>query len=531
MLIAEDEQLVRLGLENKVDWQGIGVELCCAAANGLDAMEYMKQNPVDIVLTDIRMPEIDGIALAEWIKENHPGTRVVFLTGHNEFTYAKSALKSGVEDYLLKPVNKQEITRVIGDIAADVIRKKRQREDQERVEQLLNENMDVIRNRFLVSLLQPTASQDMLFDYLRYFSIEHLIKGSSAALLMDVGQSGNALPREENKALLELIAKDAVPAPLRFSLFGDGRNRVVLLLTDETELAAGSVAAVAEAILEAATGKGVPLTIGMGGIYAGAENIYRSYDEADQALAHGYFYSRGTVIPYQGLNTAGIRKNQSRAEDNRSNQELKAAFARRDWPAVANLLDGRYRRIQSTRGNDVEANMQILDLFTNLFSLISEWGMDISSVFDKHDMVGILQQRNSLDEVVAFLKDKFKKAFDLLHAADKEHRSSITNAIKQYVEENFACDLTLDDISNKVFLTRSYISTLFSKENGMTLSSYIMTVRVQQAMKIMKEEPQEKLFSISARVGYPDEKYFSRIFKRVTGETPQQFRANLRQNK
>jgi two-component system response regulator YesN len=523
--------LVRLGLQEKIDWQSIGVELCLAASNGADAAEFMEFNAVDIVLTDIRMPEMDGIVLAAWIRENRPDTRIVFLTGYNDFDYAKSALKSGVEDYLLKPVDKQEITRVVGAIADDVVRRKRQREDQAKIEQLLSDNMGVIRSRFLISLLQPTINQDMAYDYLRYFKMEHLMEGANAALLMDVGQQGNALPREENKALLELILKDAIPVHLRFALFGDDRNRMVLLITGEAGFAPGEVTAVAEGILEAAYGKGVPLTIGMGGAYTGAENICRSYDEADQALTHGYFYSRGTVIPYQGLNSGGIRKNQSRADNSRSTQELKAAIARRDWPAASDLLDARYRNMQSTPGDDDEANMQILDLFTNLFGLISEWGMDISAVFDRQDMVHILQQRSALEDVYLFLKDKYKKMFNLLHDADKEHRSSVTNAIKKYVEENYACNLTLDDISGRVFLNRSYISTLFSKENGVTLSNYIMMVRVQHAMKIMLDEPNEKLFSISARVGYPDEKYFSKIFKRVTGETPQQFRANLRHNK
>lgn len=300
-LIVDDEPLVRNGLLNSIEWKEYQIDVIGAASNGLEAIDIIEKNPPDIVLTDIRMPGMDGLELAEWIKVNYPQILVVFLTGYSEFEYARAALKLDAVDYLLKPVNEEELRGILDRLRVSIESKHRQEQEDIRKREIIKEAMLVLQDNFISSILNEQMNAALIEERMSFyeipFSAESFMITVFEVNLPDTSTEGGLTLSNVKKSLKEMIISVFSSFDQKYVLSSENYLILILSLNQKNtcEKSNNEVPQFFEEIRKSANTKAFKVNIGVSGIYAGMENVNVCYAEALNSLILGGRQSRKTV--------------------------------------------------------------------------------------------------------------------------------------------------------------------------------------------------------------------------------------------
>jgi two-component system response regulator YesN len=464
VLIVDDEGWVVESLKDLVEWERYGFEVVGQAANGGEALEVIRQLHPDVVFTDIRMPEINGLELIRRVKSLPDPIHFVVVSGYAEFAYAQKALSYGAVAYCLKPFDEIEIAGVLTKLAG------------------------------MLGNARPTPA-----DALQQL-LDETDSDAQARLLEDLRKEGFADWIERGIVPVVAIGTGELPHP---------GGRVVRLKTGTAKTAY----LLGEQQAEAARGKwlmSMPTDlagIGIGETVTSWTDIQGAIESADM-WAHQFF-----IIGKPGVYTPIPLKN---TELNERMMELSSAIGDKDSKAVVSAFD----RIETLFA---EGSLSILHAF-------KVYNMSISFLFKLGRTENILYSHEQLLKSFAHVNDMMAELKALgaryLRQSDipsLETKNQTFNAILQFVTENYRNDLSLQDLSDQFFMNPSYISQLFKKEAGETFTAYVAKLRIAFACELL-ENSRDSIQEIAEKIGYHDYFYFTRLFKKLIGMTPTQYR-------
>lgn len=486
ILLVEDEAAVREGIVRKIDWQAHGFCLAGAFENGRQALGLLETEPVDVIITDINMPVMDGLALAKRVCEGWPDIKVVILTGFDDFSYAQSAIRYRVNEYILKPITAKQLRELLD---------KLRRELDARAPDL-GQAMEALRDRFLERLVAEAVPEEEMERKTREFSLA-LGQGHCLAAMVDA-------PPEAVRALARAAAG-------RGELSRDASGRAVLLCGGEAP------EETARRILEEAAGEDGALSAVLGPPVERPGNLHRSFEAAREGWEHLYRLPSGRVYTAAELTAAPAAEPETgelRRRVLRSVKLLEREQAREDLAALVGALRGSARPREA-----LLAHLRKLAL--QLTEYAEEQGLELSQ-----DILERLDRQPHLDAAHACLREYIG---ELLDAWERQEDSAARQGMRavEYIRENYTRpDLSLQDITAHLSMSTSYFSALFKNHTGTTFIEYLTRLRMEKARELLAATDR-KNYEVAAAVGYDDPGYFRSIFKKTTGHSPSEYRKRL----
>lgn len=520
VMIVDDEVIFREYLKTVLDWETLGFTINQEAKNGLEALDLAAIDRPDIALVDITMPFMDGLQLTEKLKELYPEVSVVLITGHNEFEYARKALKLGVEDYILKPFSKEELLLTLVNL-----RQQHQKAQEEKV--TLRENTELMKESFLGQLIsrEYALSDEETIKRLQQFGIQ-AEAGRYVAACIEIDHMDRKWSKASDRLLMKYAVTNVLNEALEESgdylIFNGPEGRIVGIARhngerEELPLLEGykKLCFLIKKYLK------FTVTVGVGRSKDGFKGIAASYGEALEALQNKYVLGHDRVIAYgEQLPSSGNQP----FYPPEVNEELLVLLRLNSWEPIERKLDEVFQTIRERRLPIDYIYVICMGLVSVNLSYFEESGHPVEDCFgDQFYPYNEIRKLESAELTFDWLKELFRKAV-IYNSRHRNTRSSkIAKAAKAYMEQNYADPgLQLEQIASHVFINASYLRAVFKKEIGITVSDYLTQYRMQQAKEMLGRN-HARLTDIAEKVGYNDPGYFSKSFKKFYGYSPSEY--------
>ncbi|WP_162341412.1 response regulator transcription factor [Paenibacillus paridis] len=534
MIVAEDEQSFREGILTLVDWKLYGIEIAGEAENGRQALEMIMNDPPDLLLTDIRMPHLNGLDLIREAKAAGLEFRSVLLTGYNEFEYAKEAIKLGVSDYLLKPCMPHDIVRVILELKQKI-------EDSENEDKALsdlnrswNRNIHLLKNQILSQWIQqPLMPLENRQSVLREVGMG-LLPGPVQVGIIRI-DSSNGPNAAASKRDLELIRyallniTDETLQPLyggNLEVFRYGGEMLWIgnypdhMTHDAVEGAMKKLQLNLEAYLK------LSISISISSAQRSVDTAHIGYQEAIEAMEARFYQGRGGIFFYAGQGKPQAAKS-SILEDpflQRIEKELLIALQNEQYELAVDAIEASMSHIRNNSGySKAEVHLRSTSLILELQKFARE--RKVASIEWQDSFVNWIEQipnMETLDDCSVVLQKIVQSIVEAVSNQKSLHRT--VSATIELIKQRYNTNLTLELAAKETFVSNSYLSSLFKQELGVNFLDYLHQYRVERSKELLRQS--YKIYAVSKLVGYQEERHFSSTFKKWTGLTPRQYQKN-----
>lgn len=500
ILIADDEKDERKAIGfilNKFNFQLATEE----AENGQEALKILQEKKPDILFTDVRMPFMLGTDLASRAREMCPDIQIIFFSGYNDFPYVKKALSLGAVDYILKPINPEELKKIM----QKTIGKLNAQAYTARQEQLA---AVYLQNYILSSLLYGTKAETLRSKYGKT-DLSFLEKYDRLFLLQfDDPIFGWVTQDQFEKVIDDTLGEQ----PYHFLNLNPNQSVIFLQKDEAVHQIAPYIAQSLQKRLSSAFAKSCYLSISSQ--FSSADSISAAYAQAEQALDDRFFFMNRYIypIPREDIN------NQACSEDNDAFLNAAAdAIEFKDGYSLqksVNLLFANYRDKQK------QSHINVCYIFSRLAQIL--YRALPSGKEDLQETVDKIYLCEYFEEIKVLISDVLAKVLQNLDAGQDSAKHAVS-MVKQYIQNHYGEELSLTRLAQQVYLSPRYLSDLFIRENGCGISKYIKTIRMEQAKERVLNTNQ-KIQNICRDVGYTNFSYFCRSFRESFGQTPESFR-------
>mgnify|MGYP001470690014 CR=1 FL=1 len=531
VLIIDDEPPVRESIKLLIPWDKYGVLQVREACNGEEALEMIERDKPQIVFTDIRMPVMDGIEVLKRLRERGERMKVIIISGYNDFEYVRSALKYGSFDYILKPIDEEELLSVFEKALESWHSEEQTRAASQQISMRANEYKPVLADNMFSRLLQDP---DQYRAVARTLQDEYNIgqqSGNCRVAVISLAVLDGGIRRKFESALdllvfsITNICNELLQphhAGIAFHHVNERQEIVVLLFQRAGDLQE-AVQRIQRALQSVFRSR---FYIGVGRSFPFPQGLPKSYGEARTLLKQ-----RNLLEPhvwehyYEDRKPGGLCCPLTAYED-----RLFLAMKRNDRDAIHGLLSEwgcEVSELSCIRISDLELWWQEFVL------LVSRWNADASAlpagdasaaVSSETGLTFELPLNESGELSIELLVRRMSGLLsDFASAADLPSTGRTIHEIEQYLRAFYYEDINLQMLSERFYLSPSHISRTFKQQFGANLSDYVSRLRIEKA-KMLLADPDIKISSIASSIGYQDEKYFSKAFKRFVGMSPKQFR-------
>lgn len=523
VLLVDDEEEVIHVIMRKINWEGLGFSVAGHANNGAKALEMVEEFQPDVVMTDIRMPFMDGMELSRRIKAEYPATKILFFTGFDEFEYAKGAVQLEVEEYILKPVNSVELTNVLTKLKIKLDREISEKRNVEILQKYYMDSLPLLQANFYTSLIEGSIQEEQLSGYLSDYQLS--FSGPFFCCLV-VHTSSSQVPADMNPLLLATSvhrqAKERLAEKWRAKCFSYLGNTVMIPqlrtenevpeLTDDCD----RFCKYARSII------GAVVTVGIGPVCDSILALSQSFTGAREAVSYRVIYGAARAINIQEV-VPGEPVQPGLAKD----VEMSDLFKMIRFGSEKEVIQAADRYLKHTfvpNKSLQQHHVDTMELVSTLyrFALNSDiWTADFSQDFRKlYSSIFDLEPA----EFRKWLVDCSLSFREKLIAARNNSTRSFVKKAEEYVRHNYGDeDLSLDRVCEVLGVSNSYFSSVFKKETGNSFIRYLTDYRMERASQQLIGT-NEKSYIIAKNVGYTDPNYFSYVFKRKFGVSPSKYR-------
>ena len=520
VLLVDDEEEIRAGISRKIDWDSLGFTLAGEADNGEEALELAELVRPDVVLTDLKMPFMDGLELCRRLKRVLPAAKTVVFSGFDDFEYARQAVGMGVSEYIMKPINAQEMSGVLLRLKDQLDQQQAERRDMESLRRRYEESLPVLRELFYTRLLDGQVRAEQIGDRAARYEIQ-MPEGPWTVALFDVDSLEEAEQRDELLLLSVqgfLTKYASLDCVVRTVLYND--SVALLAQTDQTYTLLEELERLRALALNYL---GLELTVGVGLSCATLGELRQSTEGARSALDYRVLMGGGRVL-YIGDIEPGTSAELSLDEDDQ--RELANAVKLGTAEQVEELVCSLIERLRKHRMDLAQCSLFLLELTTALIRLARAGDVELEAVFGP-GFTGVMpiSQFRSLDELEHWCVDRCLNLRELLGRQRSDSAWRTVERAKHYIGQHYAdSELSVESVCTHLHLSPAYFSTLFKREEGMSFIAYVTNVRMERAAQLLLESD-DKTYLIAEKTGYTDPNYFSYVFKRRFGISPSKYRA------
>lgn len=516
LIFVDDEAIIRNGISKVVPWGENGYELVGLFEQGQQALDFIRDNPVDVVITDINMPKMDGLTLSRILADQYPKITVLILTGYDDFEYAQKAVKNQVREFLLKPITADELKEVLETVREELLLTREQEKAQEEMKEKLSQSFPLLKERFFNRLVRGKINREDFIRRREYFQWKDREKLYQVSIV-SIPESWSEL---ERVTLRELIKKTISPDDVVF--FDLGENLVIIFQGDHPEGLQSRVGETMEHIfLVSGSQEKDQISAGCGEVVSSFEDLPGSYEGAGTAVD----YSRVLGLT-QILFIKDVRDKDRIVPElfqSRLDSFIDALKEGKSGESLETLRDIFSYLEQRYMAHDEASSYYSLIHFHILNFLIDmgiQRGEDPFFPYKPQYYSTMNVAKESFEKYVREIEKKIESRRNdvILSRVDKAKEI----VARRYSESGFS----LQDMCGELYLSTSQFSFLFKEGTGQTFIEYLTSYRVEEAKKLLKSTDM-KAYEIAEAVGYQDSRYFSIIFKKQTGITAMEYRKRL----
>lgn len=528
VFLAEDEFIIREGIKNNIDWQAHGYEFCGEASDGELAFPLIQKTRPDILITDIKMPFVDGLALSRLVKKELPETEIIILSGYEEFDYAKEAIQIGVARYLLKPINGETLLQEIDSVAEIILGKQKEKEIREKYQKEMEENSLRDQMDLFQHLVTGDCSMEELLSVADKLDLKIMAPWYSIVLLKI--QSMKHDYEEYSGSIVvvdERIAKLAEPEHvLIFDRALEGRA-FLFKADSEDELLAyqkeylGNVKEVLSGYVNLRYFGGIGTPVNR------LREIPASFEDASHAFAHRYLVAESCILDSSLLMQEGAAENEdfriSAVNPEQIDRTKMQEFLRTgDLDEVVYFVDEFFGKLDGgAMKSRIFRQYITMDAYFSIVDFLKGLGLQKDEIEAPDQDSSILQDEKSAMDYIVRIMDK---ALVLREKKASSRYEDVVSEVIHYIENNYAQEeLSLNLLASHVNFSPNHLSMIFSQQTGQTLIRYLTDYRMSRAKELLRCSS-KKSSVISMEVGYKDPHYFSYLFKKTQGMTPTQYR-------
>lgn len=539
IFLAEDEVVVRETIKRMIPWEELGFELVGEAADGEMALPLLIRQQPDLLITDIKMPFMDGLTLARLAKKEIPGLKVVILSGYDDFNYAKQAIGIGVEDYLLKPITKNALIERLSEIRSRYEHEKTQKEYYEKFQREMQAYEKNSSRDFFEALVG--GSMDMMEVYKRAEKLGLDIVAEAYNVLIftmncDEDFSGqrdeySSWEAESLELLENFFAGHSSAMLFRSNIFSYG----VLLKGQRETIEENTRACVDEIrkILSRQDGRR-EWFLAVGQSVDRLSQIQKSYHTASRAFSQRYLYDEN-IIYYDEMETMEHPGGQAETEDNAYLQKVDVNALN---PAILQkflsnglqeetenfVKDYFYAIGQEPMESLVFRNYVILNVRFSVISFIKGLGCDTNEMESADTEEVLAESGKNMESAIAYAKKMISQAIEIRDQNSGNKNRSILKTAVDFIDSHYMDEeISLNTVANVANVSSNHFSALFSQNMGQTFIEYLTTLRMNKAKELLRCTGMRSS-EIAGEIGYKDAHYFSYLFKKTQGMTPSDYR-------
>lgn len=521
VFLVDDEPIVLEGIRTKVDWEGSGFSFAGEATDGEIALSMIHEIKPDILITDIKMPFMDGLQLAATIKKTQPWIKIIILSGHDEFDYAKKAISIGIDDYILKPFTSEEIETALKKAAGNIDKERKQLSDISRLKEELKSQEKLIQKEFLNDIVHGSGDMTLAMSKSQELGIDLISRYYKIIISKICSKTGNGENEQKACSLLNSYSATWEQCVCYFH----HTNWLISICkgNNQTELEE-NVFRIAETIEHIVTqNEDCSVVTSIGKTVEHLSSISESYEDAKKIIELENPSNQNRIISTDDISSGSemleLKENAPMVE------RLKYA-GKNDISAIINeSMD----LIKSNPGQfQFFASYLLADLIFAVSKLFENLGGNLKEIKPE------ILQRSFIDAAVQD-EEHFKTELEAVLNVALEYRDSkmtgkygdVILKAKKFIDENYADqNTTLTSVAEAVCLSPNHFSTIFSQECKITFIEYLTNVRIENAKRLMLETDL-KGYDIAYECGFSDPHYFSYIFKKNTGLSPREYKASL----
>lgn len=530
VFLVEDEVIIRSGVKKSINWEQEGYEFVGEASDGELAYPMILKEKPDILITDIRMPFMDGLELSRLVKKELPDIKILILSGYDEFEYAKKAIKIGVTEYLLKPISAAKLTEVLNAVAETIRQENEEKNLLETYFAEMRENTERDKMRLFEKLLMGDLSMGEILEAGERFGMNLGASCYKIVLFKILANLENHVYAEQMVDACSSV-EQAASMMEGVYVFQRGVEGWAFLLTAQDEKSMEESAKILYQNLKQAMKNYTQLEYfgGIGSTVPRIRSLKQSFREADRAFAARFVEEANQIISQKEFEKSQMEeglKMQGVVQIGKSREMLQKFLSNGTREEVKAFSDAYISRIEE---ENIRSTMVRQYVVIDVCIVILSFCERISSANrlqeEAEELQKMMQKIHSLSEIKKYVVRLLNEAIELRDAESGRRYSDLIAAAKKEIENHYMTEeISLNTVAISVGMSPSYFSSIFSKEAGKTFVEYLTEVRIEKAKEFLMCSSM-KTSEIGYEVGYKDPHYFSYIFKKVQGCAPKEYRA------
>lgn len=528
ILLVDDETDVLEAMKKKIDWEALGFCLAGTAENGQEALEMAEQLHVDVVMTDIKMPYMDGLTLCKKLKENYRNIKVVIYSGFDDFEFAREAVHLEAEEYLLKPISPKDMENVFGKIKKKLDEEFNQHRNVNKLYEYYRKSLPAMQEQFVMGVLEGKITGERLKNMMEMYELD-----LNAPYYVVVNLYAEAAVKEQSEKTAQLLnfslrdmAEEYLKEKMSFYCINYLDEVIFIFMLQEDKEIENVLYHVDQICKMGSRVLDVQVTGAVGQPCNSLDTLLSSYQEAKTAMEYRTILG-GSQVLY--------------IKDIEPNPQDSVAFMEYDFQNLVRAVKIGDRKetdeaiqsfMDSLRNGCITPNQYQLicmELSTELMKIGRSYKLRTKQIFGagEHIPWQELYKHLSVDELESWLREICNNLRHTLRHERSDSTIRLTEQAKAYIGEHYKeNDLSAETLCHQLNVSAAYFSTIFKKEVGLSFVAYLTKIRLEHAVELLRTT-EDKTYVIAEAVGYTEPNYFSYVFKKQYGISPSKYRANM----
>ena len=520
VFFVEDEIITREGIRDNVDWHASGFELCGEAADGEMALPLLRTAQPDVLITDIKMPFMDGLQLSKIMRERMPWVKIIILSGHDEFEYAQQAIKLGVTDYLLKPITVQSLQSALQNLTVQLDHEKEEHDNLRKLQEQVKESRETLRERLLFKLIVGAISPTEIIETGQMLDIDLIARYYLVLILkLELRDRTEQYEYDEYQQIQNRVMGAIEKNPDIFTVKRDWGDLILIMKGNTPEYLEEERELLLNEIGQMVTQTRYKLTVGVGTTRKQVADICQSFAEALAYIQNSAVENKSELS--QAFEQAELMKVDKSAVENYLRGGTKDQFDEFFCDYLKPLGKTALKSI-------LIKNYIFVDIVLAVTKLVHDLGGDVDKVIPElNSMEMLMSNIKTLEQLRKQTYKIFSAALAYRDSQPKSQNPELIRQIREYIEcHHTDPELSLHAVAVQANLSPSHFSFVFSQVTGQTFKEYLTEVRIGRAKELLRMTALRSA-DIAYQVGYNDPHYFSSVFKKHTGLSPIEFRSQV----